>query len=486
MDSPQRKRISRREMLRTTAGAAGATALGALLAACGGNTSTAAPTAGAGGAAAPTTAAGEAPAPTAAAPAAGVTTISMLGWGSVLEKENVEKQLQNFQSKTPDVKVDWLHTPADYETKLKTMLAGGNPPDVYWSGNMLDYVIRDQVLDITSYVQADPVLGKPDYFLQPQETERATYNGKWYGIGSCYVIHHLYYNADMLEKAGVEPPSTDPAKAWTWDEYVENARKLTLDANGKNPGDDGFDANNVQQWGTSWATWSLPRDVLVYSNGGDAFSKEGVSKHGEPEAIEAFQILADLFNKHQVAPQAANMEQLGMSAAQMLASGKLAILSDGSWAVLDIAALGFKWGAGVLPKLKTAVTEAQAHMHVIAKGTKNPDAAWKLLAFLSSDDYQRDLCKAGLWLPSHTSLLTEEGLDSWINPEVHPEGYRQIATDYLVKNSRNYPYPPGYAEANTILTSALDPVWIGQATAADAITPDVISQVNEALEKAKA
>src|SRR3712207_6955668 len=39
---------------------------------------------------------------------------------------------------------------------------------------------------------------------QPMEQERATLEGKWYGIGSCWVVPHLYYNADLLEKAGVK------------------------------------------------------------------------------------------------------------------------------------------------------------------------------------------------------------------------------------------------------------------------------------------
>jgi multiple sugar transport system substrate-binding protein len=456
-------------MLRLAAGAAGVGTVGSLLAACGAAAPAASP---AGGAAAPAQQSGE-------------VTISMLGWGSVQEKENVERNLQTFQSENPGITVDWLHTPQDYETKLKTMLAGGTPPDLFWTGNMLDYVVRDQVLDITDYMQADPVLSKPDYFIQPQESDRATLDGRWYGIGSCYVIHHLYYNADMLAAAGVAPPSTDAAQAWTWDEFVEIARQLTIDSAGKHPGESGFDVNNVQQWGVSWATWNLPRDVLVLSNGGVAFTKDGTSQLGDPAAVEAFQALADLANTHQVAPQAANLEQLGMNASQMMASGKLAMLADGSWAVQDIALLGFKFGCGVLPKLKTAVTEAQAHMHVISKNTKNPDAAWKLLAFLSSDAYQRDLCKAGLWLPSHTSLLTEEGLSSWITEGVHPEGYRQIATDYLANHSQIYHYPAGFGEANQLLTTALDPVWIGQAAAADVVTPELAAQMSEALKKAQ-
>ncbi len=471
MESRQRRLMSRRQMLRLAATTAGMTAL----AACG-----ASPAATEGGGAT-----GEV-SPGAAAPQGDAVSINMLGWGSPLEKENVEKGLQLFQERNPGITVEWLHTPQDYSTKLQTMLAGGTAPDVFWANNMLDYVARDVVLDITSYLQADPVLSKPDYFIQPQEQERSTYNGKWYGIGSCWVLPHLYYNADLLAQAGVEPPSTDPTKAWTWEQFVENARKLTVDTAGKHPGDSGFDANNVQQWGVSWGTWSLMRDVMVYSNGGQAFTAEHTCELGQPAAIEAIQAVADLMNTHQVAPQAATTEQLGMSSQQMLASGKLALLADGSWALQDIAKLGFKYGCGVLPKMKESATAAQAHVHVISQETDQPEAAWKLLAFLSSDDYQRDLCKVGLWLPSHTSLLTEEGLKTWITPDVHPEGYQQIATDYLRTNGHNYYFPAGFQEADQLLVAALDPVWIGQTTAAAVLGQgDTIQQANAALQQAQ-
>jgi multiple sugar transport system substrate-binding protein len=469
--------MSRRELLRLASGAAGATAVGSILAACG-----AAPQQPASDAA---PAAGDAAASNnAAAPQAAAATISMLGWGSPLEKENVDKGLQLFQSKNPDVKVDWLHTPQDYPTKLKTMLAGGTPPDVFWANNVLDYVARGVVMEVTDQIKGDPVLGKSDYFLEPQETERSTLNGKWYGMGSCWVVPHIYYNTEMLEKAGVEPPGTDAANAWTWDQFLEAAVMLTVDASGKHPGESGFDVNNVQQWGVSWPNWWLLRDVLVFSNGGEAFTKEFTCKLGEPAAVEAIQTLADLANKHQVAPQAAMTEQLGMSSQQMLASNRLAILVDGSWALQDIAKLGFKYGCGVLPKLKTATTAGTAHLHVIHKDTKSPDAAWKLLAFLSSDDYQRDLCKVGLWLPSHNSLLTEQGLSTWITSGVHPDGYNQIATDYLTKHTRSYFQPAGFEEANQLITTALDPVWIGQKTAAEVLTPDLIKQADDILLKA--
>jgi multiple sugar transport system substrate-binding protein len=475
---PTRSHLTRRGFLRR-AGQFGLGAAGlSLLAACG--ASPAAPATGA------STAAPAAPASTGGNTAGEVVTISMMGWGSILEKENVQKGLDLFQSQNPNIKVNWLHTPEDYETKLKTMLAGGTPPDVFWGSNMADYVARGVVMDITDRVKSDPMLGKADYFIQPQEEQRAVINGKWYGIGSCWVIPHLYYNVDLLQQAGVEPPSNDPAKAWTWDQYLDIARKLTIDNAGKHPGEAGFDENSVKQWGVSWPTWSQMRDLGAFTNGGESYTPDYKLKLGEPAAVEGMQQIADLFNVHKVAPRAASMEQLGLNGMQMLSSGRLAIMTDGSWALQDIAKMNFKYGTGVLPKMKTAVTVAQAHMHMIHKDTQHPDEAWKLLAFLSSDDYQLGLVKAGLWLPSHTSLLSEAGMQTWLTQGVHPEGYKQIATDYLGKAARNYFYPAGFSEADTIVTSALDTVWIGKSSVDQALKEsDAIAKAEAVLAKSR-
>lgn len=456
-DPAMRRGLSRRTFLGGTAALGGAAALG--LPALGGRRSAA------------------------ARGRAQAAQISMMGWGSPLEKENVDKGLQTFQGQHPDVGVEWIHVPEDYDTKLKTALGGGTPPDVFWTGALRDYVARGVLMDVTDQVAADPRLGAPDYFLQPQESDRATVNERWFGIGSCWVVPHLYYNADLFEQAGVTPPSTNGAEAWTWDQFLETARQLTKDASGKRPDQEGFNADDVQQYGVSWAgTPDYYRNPLIFSNGGDAFTPDYQCKLGEPAALEAMQTIADLAVVHKVAPQAAVLDQLGQSAWQLLASGKVAMLCDGSWALQDIAKLGFRYGAGVLPKLKEPRTQAAAHLHVVHKATENPEAAWQLLAYLSSDDYQLGLCKTGLWLPSHQSLLTPDGLAQWITPGVHPEGYDRIATDYLTNYAKAVYYPAGYEEATQLIESALDPAWIGEMSVQDALeSAGAIDEVNRVL-----
>ena len=57
----------------------------------------------------------------------------------------------------------------------------------------------------------------------------------------------LMYNPQYFKDAGVEPATVD--KPWNWDMLFENAKKLTVDVNGKRLGEAGFDKTNVAQWG---------------------------------------------------------------------------------------------------------------------------------------------------------------------------------------------------------------------------------------------
>jgi fructooligosaccharide transport system substrate-binding protein len=57
----------------------------------------------------------------------------------------------------------------------------------------------------------------------------------------------LMYNPQYFKDAGIEPATVD--KPWNWDTLFENAKKLTVDVNGKHLGEAGFDKNNVAHWG---------------------------------------------------------------------------------------------------------------------------------------------------------------------------------------------------------------------------------------------
>lgn len=57
----------------------------------------------------------------------------------------------------------------------------------------------------------------------------------------------VLYNPAHLEAAGITPATVDDP--WSWDELHEMARLLTLDVNGNHLGEEGFDPEQVVQWG---------------------------------------------------------------------------------------------------------------------------------------------------------------------------------------------------------------------------------------------
>ncbi len=419
-----------------------------------------------------------------------VVEITFMGWGATEEDEGVRSAITVFQGAEPNIKVTWLHTPENYQQKMLAMIAAGTPPDTAFvdSGNYRTYCRDGLLLDITDMLKADPVVGAPNYFIEPQETERCTYKGRWYGIGSCWVAPHIYYNADIFEEEGIEPPSNDPDEAWDWDHFLEVCRQLTVDTNGRHPGDPGFDVNSVDRWAVQWPTWSIPLHAAIASNGGYWIDPNtGLLALDKPEATEALQAVADLMLVHQVMPQNTAFQALGMSNTQMLENRKLAMAVDGSWALAWINKIQATLGTAVLPKLKVPATDMQAHLHSAFAGTKHPEAAWRWLRFLATEYYQLLFLRIGLWLPSQTALMTEEGLAKWMTLRtapgqgVHPEGYDLIVTEYVPKYGHVLYMPTGYPKIDAVITPALDAIWVGDKTAAEAMA-EAVPEANAILE----
>jgi multiple sugar transport system substrate-binding protein len=413
----------------------------------------------------------------AAAPSGEAVEISFMGWGGVGEDEGVRAAIEVFEEETPDITVSWIHTPENYAEKFLANVAAGTPPDTAFVGSDVyrTYVRDELLLDITDQIELDDLVGADDYFIQPQEYERCTVDDRWYGIGSCWVAPHIYYNADLFEAEGIEPPSNDPAEAWTWDQFVEAGRAFTKDVNGNHPGDSGFDIENVDTWGIHWNYPTLTVNAsAVNINGANWIDPETLMIDLDtPEGIEAIQKLADLMLVDQVMPKSSAFEGLGMTNTQMLETGKLAMAIEGSWALDWMKNMNATLGTAVLPQMSQVATNMQAHLHSAMSGSEHPDAAWQWVRFLATPFYQLQFCRTGLWLPSQTALMTEEGLTEWIGEGVHPPDYAKIATEYLPEYGKVLYLPIGYPRASSILNPALDAIWIGDMTAEEALSQAV-------------
>lgn len=416
-----------------------------------------------------------------------MTTIAFGGWGGVAEDEGVQAAIQVFMEEHPDIAVEWQHTPdaGEYGRVLLTNYAAGTAPDASFilSDQYETLALTGALMDITDLIQEDPVLGQPGYFLEPQESDRCAVNGRWYGIGSTWVAHHIYYNAEIFEAAGITPPGFLDDEIWAWDDFLEIAKQLTEDSAGRHPDDAGFDPEDIQKWAISWpmSDWYAP-STMVFSNGGTLINEDGLLALDSPEALEALQKLADLVHVHHVAPRGSSIESLGMTNTQMIDTGRLAMGVDGSWALawMNPSMMNVKMGTGALPMMKTPATTMQAHFHSVLSSTQNPEAAWQWVRFLATPFYQEHFAKIGLWTPNQTAMLTEEGLEGWITEGIHPDNYSQWATDYLPAHGVAAHLPPGWPEAhNDYLVPAFEALANGEP--AESVFPDAVASANEVL-----
>ncbi len=420
-----------------------------------------------------------------------VVNIVFGGWGATAEDNGVQAAIVEFEKQFPNIKVQWQLTPqaADYMQQLLTNIAAGTAPDTSFvtSDAYETLAAGGQLMDITDRIMNDPLLGQPDYFFPQEAARSADDNGRWHGIGSTWVAAQVYYNADLFDAAGITPPGFKDEELWNWDTFIENAKQLTVDGNGRHPDDAGFDPDNIQQFAVDWPLGNFVIPVgAVYSNGGE-WIKDGRIALDSPEAMEALQKLADLVYVHHVAPRTAAMADLGMTNTQMVDSGRLAMAIDGSWALSWMnpsMVTNATLGTGAIPYLKKPADLMQAHFHSIISTTENPDEAWEWIRFLATPFYTLSFMKIGLWLPSQMAQVTPDGLKTWLTEGIHPANYADFVTDYLPKYGVAVRIPPGYIEAsNNFLVPAIQAIANG--TPVEEVMPEAVRQANEVIDAAQ-
>lgn len=414
------------------------------------------------------------PAPTPTQP---VTKLRFTYWGSEMEKAAIEQMVAAFEKANPDVDVEPIHLPyEEYTAQVTAMMQNGEAPDVgYLSGLQAPLWAQEgKVLDLTNLIQTDPFLSTTllatRYYYAP---------GKVAGVNTAVEATLLFYNRALFDEAGVPYPPSDPTRAWTWDEFVAAAQKLTSDINGKHPGEQGFDPEKIRTYGVAfdktYEGWTFY--PFIFSNGGQLVNEDGTRLLlDSPEATEAFQKLADLMWVEHVTPTPAQDQNLP-GYVTMLQTGNLAMHISGHWSLLDYASVkDLKFGVAVLPRLKEPVTVVLGSPTVIFATTPNKEAAIRFYKFHNNPEAV-DLFARGLWMPLQKSYYTEpDKMSIWLDNPAHPLDARLAFTDYIVNYSMPMPsyYLRNYAEVlDVALRPAISSVWNNEASAAEAFAEAV-------------
>ncbi len=409
-------------------------------------------------------------------------------WGNVDEKRAMEATIKEFEAQNPDIKVKLNHIPSstDYMTKMAAMAAGNSLPDVgyFWESSVLKWAESGKLMDISSLLADQDKTGKKLDILR-----FTTADGKVVGVSVANETVVMFYNKDIFDEAGIPYPPSSAEDAWTWDEFLEVAKKLTKDSAGRTPNDAGFDAANTVTYGAYIAQHPNYLMPLMWSNGGGILDTDNKTiLLNKPETIEVLQAYQDLVHKHHVSPTPSAQATIPSTTSALL-TRKVAMQFDYQYVLQSLHEAkeneGLNYGVAVLPMFDEPATVNGGSPIVVFNDTEHPEEAKRLAAFLMDPNNSLLMINEGLWMPNEEAWYTDEALtDKWIVEDVHTDSYKTAVVDYTIGYCRSNPYYTykNIDELYALVWPSLDNVFAGTQSVQEAINnlmPDLEELIRE-------
>jgi multiple sugar transport system substrate-binding protein len=319
--------------------------------------------------------------------------VTLSGWGaSPEEQELLQQTLDEFMAKNPDIKVKYEVIADQYQDVINTRLIGGEGPDVFYldSSEAPKLIASGALEPLDDYVARTPDFDIAD-FEEPLLNAFRGEDGKYYGFPKGYSTLVLFYNKKMFAEAGI----TEPPK--TWEEFAEVARKLT---------------KGKDVYGFGVAPEAARQMYMVEAYGGKFIDENGRAAFASPEALRGLQLIMDLRHKDQSAAQASDVGT-GWGG-EMFGQQKAAMVFEGNWAIPFLLQNfpDLEFGTAELPTVNGKKgTMAFTVAYVMNKDSKNKEAAWRLLSFLTGKEGMKIWTSKGFELPSRKSVAAELGYD---------------------------------------------------------------------------
>jgi multiple sugar transport system substrate-binding protein len=305
-------------------------------------------------------------------------TVELWHFFTEREADAIDQVIKDFESTHPNIKVTVKSGQDD--SKVTQAIGAGNGPDVglsYSTDIVGKFCSSGAWVDLAPYISRDKV-----DLNQLNATTRSytEFGGKRCAMPFLADAYGMYYNKDMFAKAGIAGPPK------TLDELTEDAKKLTV----KNP--DGslksvgflplYDfyenaaAHLAPATGAKWLTDDGKSAVAADPNWKTllTWQKNLVDWYGYDKLTKFKASLGDEFS-------ADNAFQKGQVAINIDAEFRLAFLKDQS--------PNLKYGVAPIPTADPArygggyVT---GNIMGISKNAKNPEAAWELIKYLTTND----------------------------------------------------------------------------------------------------
>ncbi|WP_310075512.1 extracellular solute-binding protein [Phyllobacterium sp. 1468] len=382
-------------------------------------------------------------------PAHAETKINALFMAQAAYSEaDVRAMTEAFTKANPDVTVNLEFVP--YEgLHDKTVLAQGSGGgydvvlfDVIWPA---EYATNKVLVDVTDKITPEMKSG-----VLPGAWTTVEYEGKRYGMPWILDTKYLFYNKEILEKAGIKTPPK------TWAELAEQAMIIK---------DKGLLATPIA-WSWSQAEAAICDYTTLVSAYGGSFLKDGKPVFQTGGGLDALNYMVDSYKSGVTNPN--SKEFLEEDVRRVFQNGEAAFALN--WTYMYNMANDPKDSkvagkVGVVPapgvEGKSTVSAVNGSMGLgITSTSKHPDEAWKYITFMTSQATQNQYAK--LSLPIWAS--------SYDDPAVSKNQEELIAAA-KVSLAAMYPRPTTqkYQELSTGLQQAIQEALLGQAAPEDAL-----------------
>ena len=392
-------------------------------------------------------------------------TTQFMNW-EAMEGTPTEQAILAYQEQTGRT-VEIIPNPGtgtDYETKIRTMLAGDTIPDIIRTNDdfVRFYSVKEQFTDLQPLMDRDGIT--PDSYYPPIFDFPKQPDGKYTAWTLGNQPRVIYYNVDLFNNAGVALPPTDwSSEGWTWDDFVEKAKALTI------PG---------EQWGALVYDDTGCEQTFAVNNGltDGIYSPDGKTfQLAEPLGVEAIQWLADLTLVHGVQPERGLVTEAN-SGNGLFLQGKVAMIfrTQGTMAYFRNNDISFTFDIASPPAKADHKTEGSMICYAIPTSAKNPEGAWELLKFLGGEGGATIFAERGDFIPAYRpaaeTMKATEGVPP-ANFGLFPEAMKYNSAVHFTEVTEN---------ARNVYRPQLDLVWTGDSTAEEVLT-GVKQEVEEIL-----
>jgi multiple sugar transport system substrate-binding protein len=349
-----------------------------------------------------------------------------------------EDAAKAFEAANPGVDVQIEVTPWDVLLqKLTTDISAGTNADLSIIGTrwLLDFVDQGVAAPLDGYM-TDAFKGRfIDTFLTP-----SVLDGKTWGLPIAASARAMYYNKDLMAKAGV---TAVPA---TWEELKAAAAKISAL---------GEDIHGFGMQGKEIET-----DVYFYyafwSYGGELVQADGASGLDSEAAHQAAALYKAMIDEGVTQPGVTSYAREDVQ--NLFKQGKVGFMITAPFLSAQIKAEvpGLAYGVAAIPAGPTGArgTYGVTDSIILFENSQNKDVAWKFLDMIFTQEWRSRFTGGEGFLPVQKAVAAEPAFAD--DPDL-----REFAA--LLPQARFAPVIPGWEEIADITSSALQRIYLGEA-----------------------